>query len=100
MNKNENLFFIPENEVREYALKQKIPFIKEKCPCAVESYRLDTRAFLNQFEKEKKNIVNNLEKVKKLLKGKSRKLEIKYCEKCGEPCRNIICKSCELLNQL
>jgi uncharacterized protein (TIGR00269 family) len=95
------LFYVPEKEIRKFAIKQKIPFIAEKCPCAKESYRLETRAFLNGFDNKIKDyIVKNLEKVKDKLSGKIKIGKVIYCQLCGEPCRNKICKSCELLSEI
>ena len=107
------LFYIPEEEIREYAKAKKLPVVYEKCPCAIDSYRIQIREFMkNLSRKEKENIMKNAEKILErvehrsvyTLKGTSPKLrntgakksKITYCEKCGEPSRNQICKMCEL----
>ncbi|MBU0957560.1 MAG: adenine nucleotide alpha hydrolase family protein [Nanoarchaeota archaeon] len=89
------LFFIPEDDVRTFALDKKIEHISEPCPCALDSYRIKTRKFLNTVDgKEKLNIVNNnLE----MMKDKKVSSEVKYCEVCGEPSRGEICKKCKML---
>ena len=91
------LFYIPEEEVRKYSKKQKLPVVYEKCPCAIDSYRIQVRKFLNTLSDEKKaNIVRNMERLMKRINRKDN--EINYCEICGEPSRNEICKMCELMN--
>ncbi len=91
------LFYISENEVRKFSKKNKLPVHYEPCPCAIDSYRIQVRKFLNELtDKEKLNIIKNLERIKKKLKSHQQK-NIFYCENCGEPCRNKICKMCELM---
>ena len=90
------LFFIPENEIRKFSKKMKLPVVYEKCPCAVDSYRIQIREFLNTIsDKEKENIIRNAERIIEKLERKNP--EIRYCSECGEPSRNMICKRCELL---
>ena len=91
------LFYIPENEVRKFSKKNKLPVHYEPCPCAIDSYRIQIRKFLNQLnDDEKLNIIKNLERIQEKLKLSQQK-NISYCENCGEPCRNKICKMCELM---
>jgi uncharacterized protein (TIGR00269 family) len=91
------LFYILENDVREYAKKKKLPVVFDKCPCAIDSYRIQVRNFLEKIpDKDKKNIMKNFEKISGKIKNKN--VEINYCKICGEPCRGKICKKCELFN--
>ena len=92
------LFHILENNIREYTKKLKLPVVYEKCPCALDSYRIQIRKFLNTLEeKDKQNILKNFDRVfPKLQKLKTTKLQ--YCENCGEPSRGKICKKCQLIN--
>jgi uncharacterized protein (TIGR00269 family) len=90
------LFYIPEEEVRKYSKKEKLPVVYEKCPCAIDSYRIQVRKFMNTMDdKDKLNILKNMEKV--LKKVKREQTQINYCEICEEPCRGKICKMCELM---
>lgn len=90
------LFYIPENEVREFSRKMNLPVNYEKCPCAIDSYRIQIRSFLNTLStKEKENILKNCQAL--LKKFKKEKDEIQYCEICQEPSRKKICKKCELM---
>ncbi len=91
------LFYVPEEQIRKYSKKKKLPVVYEKCPCALDSYRIQVRQFVNTLtNKEKENIVKNMEKI--LAKTKSANKEgISYCELCGEPSRNKVCKMCEMM---
>ena len=89
------LFYIPENEIKKYAKKKKLPVVYEKCPCAIDSYRIQVRKFLNTISnKEKQNIINNFEKILPRIKKDKR---MNYCEICGEPSRRRLCKRCSLM---
>lgn len=91
------LFYIPEEKIKNYSKKIKLPVVYEKCPCAIDSYRIQVRDFVKDLtERQKLNIIKNAENIIKSFNVK--KSEIKYCEKCGEPSRNNICKMCSLMN--
>jgi len=90
------LFYILEKDIKKFSKKQKLPVVYEKCPCAIDSYRIQIREFFKIIsDKEKKNIIKNFLKIQKKIKKTNSK--INYCENCGEPSRNKICKRCELL---
>ena len=91
------LFYVAENDVRVYSKEKKLPVVYEKCPCALDSYRIQVRKFVNTLtEKEKQNIMNNFDSlIKRIEKIKDTRIE--YCEVCGEPARNKLCKKCELV---
>lgn len=92
------LFFISEEDIKNYSKKMKLPVIYEQCPCAISSLRLKTREFLkNKDEKTKLNIVNNFMKMIPKLNKTLLTEKLLYCELCGEPSRNQVCKKCELL---
>lgn len=87
------LFYIPEEDIRKYAKEKKLCFFEGKCPYAQDSYRIEVRKFVDGLsEKDKKNILKNFEGISKKQANK-----INYCEICGEPARNKICKKCELM---
>ena len=92
------LFFVFEDEIKKYAQQKQLPVVYEKCPCAIDSYRIQVRKFFETLsKKEKQNIINNFLIIReKLNAGKS---EIKYCSLCGEPSRGEICKRCELIKR-
>lgn len=90
------LFYILEEDIRNYAKSKKLPVVYEKCPCAIDSYRIQIREFMKGLSrKEKENIMKNAEKILERVDKKNSK--IIYCERCGEPSRNQICKMCELM---
>ena len=91
------LFYVSEKNIKIYAIQKKLPFVEGKCKYSQESYRGEVRDFINSLSgKDKKNIMKNFESVsKKIQKGKKTKMQ--YCEKCGEPTKNVICKRCELI---
>lgn len=93
------LYFIPEKDIKQYSLAKKLPVVYEKCPCAVSSLRIRVRSFMeNKPAETKEKIVNNFLKILPSLKKQLHEQKIIYCELCGEPSRNGICKKCELLN--
>ena len=92
------LFFVPENEIREYSKKMKFPVLYERCPCAFGTYRVETRAWLDKIsDEEKLRVVNGWMKI--ISKMKPRKNNgINVCKNCGAPCRGVVCKACEVLS--
>jgi uncharacterized protein (TIGR00269 family) len=91
------LFYIPEDKVRKYSKSKKLPVNYEKCPCALDSYRIQIRKFLDTLsDKDKQNIINNFENLLPRIE-KIQDPRIHYCEICGEPSRGRICKKCKLL---
>ncbi len=91
------LFYVLEDNVRKYSLEKKLPVNYSKCPCALDSYRIQLRKFLEKMSgKEKENIIHNFEIISKNIE-KKKDTRMNYCENCGEPSRNKICKMCELL---
>lgn len=93
------LYFIPEKEIKRYSRIKRFDVVYEKCPCAVSSLRIKTRAFLNKVDENSKlRTVNNFLKMLPELRKKLHSQKIIYCEMCGEPSRNEICKKCSLLS--
>ncbi len=95
------LFFIPEEEIRSYSLKKKFKINYDKCPCAFETYRTDTRAWLKALDlsaKQKLKIVNNFQKIAPKLRSKRAEegFEIKKCDVCGEPSTGNVCNACKI----
>lgn len=91
------LFFVPENKIQKYTKKNKLSVHYQKCPCAIDSYRIQVRNFLEKTSnKEKEKIVKNFEKLQNRIKKVKNK--INHCEICGEPSRGKICKRCTLLS--
>ncbi|VVB79087.1 tRNA(Ile)-lysidine synthase [uncultured archaeon] len=94
------LFYVAENDVREYIKKKKLPVVFQKCPCSLDSYRVQVRSYLEKMPtKYKMNIVKNFERNYPRIE-KLKDLRMQYCEICGEPSRNKICKKCELFSKV
>lgn len=92
------LFYVLEKDVLKYSKKLKLPVHYAKCPCAIDSYRIQVRNFLENLPgKQKQNILKNFDEIfPKLQTLKDSRMN--YCEICGEPSRNKICKKCQLMN--
>jgi uncharacterized protein (TIGR00269 family) len=91
------LYYIPEEKVREFAKKNNLPVVYEKCPCALDSYRIQVRSFVDKLsDKDKWNVINNFEKLFDRIQ-KTKEGEVTYCEVCNEPSRNKLCKKCSLM---
>lgn len=92
------LFYLENKEIRKYSKDNKLPVVYDKCPCALDSYRIQIREFAGDLtNKKKKNILKNFKSLLKTMKKKES--TIVYCEVCGEPARKKICKKCELLGR-
>ena len=90
------LFFVAENDIREYAKKKKFEILYDKCPCSFETYRSDTRDWLEGLDDKKKlAIVENFQKLVPKLRKENAK-ELKICKKCGEPSRGELCNACKI----
>lgn len=96
------LCVIPEKEVAQYALLNKLEVDLSECPYAQDSFRTKIREYINDLELSypgsKFSILSGFEKLKGMLTIPWTKLEV--CEKCGEPTAQKICKVCELLERL
>jgi len=91
------LFYFQNDEIKEFAKKNKIPFLEDICPYREDSYRVQIRKFVNELSNEEKNnIMKNFEIISKQLQ-KQKSDKISYCEICGEPTRGKICKRCQLV---
>jgi len=92
------LFYVAEDDIRKYSKKKKLPVNYKSCPCALDSYRIQIRKFLNTLsKKDKENIINNFELILDKIQSKKDN-KIIYCQLCEEPSRNKICKKCELMH--
>jgi len=96
------LYFLSENEIIRYVKIRKFPVYVGKCPCSLEGQRNFFKDWLNELEEKnpeiKHNIINYFLKLLPTLKQKYRgKGNLQYCQECGEPSSNKICRSCQLL---
>ncbi len=92
------LFFVPEDEIREYAKKQEFKILYDRCPCAFGTYRVETRGWTDKIAtNQKTKIVKEFQNIVPKLRIDN-KVEIKQCKKCGEPSRKDFCNYCEMLD--
>jgi len=91
------LFFISESKIREYAKKMQFDILYDRCPCAIGTYRVETRAWLLGLnDSNKLKIVENFQKIIPKLREKRSFGEVKHCKICGEASRGDICNACNM----
>ena len=96
------LYFLSENEIIRYVKIRKFPVYIGKCPCSLEGQRNFFKDWLNEIEERnpevKGNIINYFLKVLPMLQERYKgKGGLQYCEECGEPSSQKICRTCQLL---
>ncbi len=86
------LFYLENREVREFAEKNKLRFVRGVCPYREESYRVEIRNLVGGLPKKQKlNVLKNFERLPvEINEGDN------YCDICGEPARGNVCKLCGL----
>lgn len=89
-------FFTPEDEIRKYAKEKNFKILYDKCPCAIGTYRVETRAWLEGISNEEKlKIVKSFQKIIPKLRKESVSQTFE-CKKCGEPSRGELCNACKI----
>ncbi len=99
------LFFLLNKDVKKYSQDMKLPILHQLCPHSKYSYRRQIRTLLNKLSLEDSKVKSKIvkwfmEKQPELREKYASKDSVNYCEKCGEPCRNVICKKCELMTYI
>lgn len=99
------LYFCTNAEVKKYSKTRNFPVLYEACPCSPGAFRGEIRKMIAELEKQNKEIKENIIKnFLWLLPGLRKKYKpnekLKYCEICGEPSRNKVCKRCNLIKIL
>lgn len=91
------LFYVYEEDILKFAKKNKILFVKGKCPFRENSYRVEIERYFKKFSrKQKRNLIKNFEGFRGKLKG-MKNIKENYCEICREACTDDICKKCKLV---
>ena len=90
------LFFVDEDDIREYTKKNGFEILYDQCSCSFDSYRAHTREWIESLSgDEKRKIVKGfLDLVPKISEGIDR--EIYLCKKCGEPGSSEVCNACAI----
>lgn len=95
---------IPEKEVVLYAYLNGIEFQSIECPHGHEALRNDIRAFLNQMEQKhpgsKFTLQRTTETLREQLAETAPLLELRQCERCGDPTTHELCESCLMLESV
>jgi|YelNatPaOPRAMG01_1025707.scaffolds.fasta_scaffold42963_2 uncharacterized protein (TIGR00269 family) len=95
---------IPEKETALYAYVKKIRFQSMPCPYASEALRNDIRTMLNRMEEKhagiKFTIFKSIEKIRPALEKLATKEGLRECIECGEPTKEKICKTCQMLKEI
>ena len=95
------LYFSSNADVKKYSKLKKFPVLYEPCPCSSGVFRREIRNNLLNIEKVNKqaklNIVKKFLKDLPQLKKNASKNKLIYCEICGEPSRNKVCRYCQML---
>ncbi|MBW2973324.1 TIGR00269 family protein [Candidatus Woesearchaeota archaeon] len=99
------LYLITEDDVERYSKIMNFPVKYGRCPCAHDAYRNYIRNFLNDYKKTNPdvhlNIVRNfLKELPGLKKRFATKKKPNVCAKCGEPAKEKICRTCQILSHL
>lgn len=95
------LYFCTNEEIKRYSKSMDFPVLYEPCPCSLGSFRREVRKWLGNTEKKlpeiKSNIVTGFLELQSALRRERKKGKLRYCKVCDEPCRNEICKMCEIM---
>lgn len=94
-------YLLSEKEVAVYAFLKGFNYKFTECPNSRNSFRDRVRDMINNIEDKypgsKGGIIKSFLEMSPLIKKEYKKVDIRYCSKCGEPCSRDICKSCEVL---
>jgi uncharacterized protein (TIGR00269 family) len=92
---------IPEKEIVLYAYLNGIEFQTVECPHGHEALRNDIRAFLNNLEQKhpgsKFTLQRTAERLREQMAENVPLLELKQCERCGDPTTHQLCEACLML---
>ncbi len=90
------LMFCRNNEIERFVKLKKLAYDKNICRYQKTAFRKDVRLLLKKYEKKHKNIFKN---VLKAIMSKKPKIaaEYNYCEICGRPSKERICRSCSII---
>jgi uncharacterized protein (TIGR00269 family) len=95
---------LSERDIVAYAHHLELPYHDVPCPYAVEAYRNDVRAFLNDMEHKRPGtlltVLRSGEAISEVFQQASDGAVLDHCERCGSPSPSRVCKVCELLEEL
>ncbi len=98
-------YLTTEEEIVRYSKIMELPVKYGRCPCSEGVFRRNLGNFVDEVDKELKNVKKNI--VKKFLRNLDKYKEyytdekqLKYCDSCGEPAKYNICRTCQILDKL
>lgn len=99
------LYLVTEDEVERYSKIMNFPVKYGRCPCAFDAYRNYIRNFLNDYKKVNPDVPLNivkhfLKELPKLRKKFATDKAVNVCKKCGEPAKENVCRTCQILSHL
>ena len=93
-----------EKEVVVYGMLHNLPMSFDECPYSHFPVRAAVRDFLYDFENKypgrKYSVLRSFEKLIPCLKQMYPQIELRRCERCGEPTPRKVCQACKLLEEL
>ncbi len=98
------LYYCTNEETHLYTKLMGFSVLYKPCPHRKASFREYVDKNIEGVEKDypgtKSAIIQNTLKLVPMLKNEYSKGEIKECRSCGEPSKNVVCKSCKVLDKL
>ncbi len=94
-------FLTAEKDIVRYAKMHSFPVKYAVCPCASGGYRYTLRDFLRGYEASnprfQENIIQHFLALLPALKKKYASRSFQHCTSCGEPSRESMCRTCQII---
>jgi uncharacterized protein (TIGR00269 family) len=98
------LWKIHEKEVGLWAVLNDMEVHMAECPYAYTSFRSKLKYYLNQLEEKrpgtKINLLNSFQKSFQFNKSRQIESQLHECQRCGEPSSSLLCKACEIREEI
>ncbi|MBI4450906.1 TIGR00269 family protein [Candidatus Woesearchaeota archaeon] len=98
------LYFCSEADIAAYSKLQGFPVHYGRCPCSHDSFRNSMRELLPKLETEHpgaaRRLVERLLEKLPALHEFSGKTVVQICANCGEPCKDKVCRTCQLMEAM
>ncbi|NUN11600.1 TIGR00269 family protein [Candidatus Micrarchaeota archaeon] len=99
------LIYCLEKECAWYCEAAELPYYLGECPYANESFRGESKEFLNELEEKypgvKFNLLHSFLSIQEeLKKNPVEEKPFLKCASCGNPCAGVKCKKCEFVEEL
>lgn len=98
------LWKIHEKQVGLWAVLNDLEVHMAECPYAYTSFRSHLKNFLNQLEEKrpgtKMNLLKSFQKSFQFKKSRLKVADLHECQRCGEPSSSLLCKACEIREEI